>query len=52
MLIKCIGLRPEAEDPYVYLLGLYPDALSRPLEVTQLIEQGYRLTGSNRLKLE
>ena len=52
MLKKCIALQPNTEAPYVYLLDLYPEAVDRPLEVPQLIEQGYRLTGSARLKLE
>ena len=52
MLKKCIALQPDALDPYIYLLDLYPNAISRPLEVTQLIEQGYQRTGSDRLKLD
>ena len=52
MLMKCIALQPNTEDPYVYLLGLYPDAATRPIEVTRLITQGYQLTGSARLNLE
>lgn len=50
MLKKCIALMPTAEDPYVYLQGLYPDPVTRPLEVTQLLEEGYRMTGSERLR--
>lgn len=50
MLKKCIALMPTAEDPYVYLLGLYPDPVERPLEVTQLLQQGYQMTGSERLR--
>ena len=50
MLKKCIELMPTAEDPYIYLLGLYPDPVERPLEITQLLEQGYQMTGSERLK--
>ena len=52
MLKKCIAIQPDTVDPYIYLLDLYPDAVSRPLEVTQLIQQGYQRTGSERLKLE
>lgn len=52
MLKKCIALQPDAVDPYIYLLDLYPNAISRPLEVTQLIQQGYQRTGSDRLKLD
>ena len=50
MLKRCIALMPTAEDPYVYLLGLYPDPVNRPLEITQILQQGYQMTGSERLK--
>lgn len=50
MLRKCIQLKPQAVEPYVYLLNLYPNAASRPWDVTQLLKQGYELTGDARLQ--
>ena len=50
MLKRCIALMPTAEDPYIYLLGLYTDPVTRPLEIVQLLQQGYQMTGSDRLK--
>ena len=50
MLRRCIQIRPEAVEPYVYLLGLYPNANSRPWDVAQLLKQGYQLTGDSRLE--
>ena len=50
MLKRCIELMPTAEDPYIYLQGLYPDPVERPLEITQLLQQGYQMTGSERLR--
>ena len=51
MLKRCAALRPEALEAYYYLLQLYPDAANRPWEVTQLIQQGYQLTGDSRLNV-
>jgi len=50
MLKKCIELRPKAVEPYIYLIRLYPEADQRPAEVSQLLEQGYQLTGDARLQ--
>lgn len=50
MLRKCIALKPEAVEPYLYLMNLYPNANSRPWDVAQLLTQGYELTGDERLK--
>ena len=50
MLRKCVQIKPEAVEPYVYLLNLYPNANSRPCDVAQLLKQGYQLTGDERLK--
>ena len=52
MLKKCVEIDPNAVTPYVYLLNLYPDAASRPSEITQLVQQGYQNTGDEQLKLE
>ena len=49
MLKKCIEIDPSRIEPYVYLLNLYPEAADRPWDVTQLIRQGYQLTGDGRL---
>lgn len=49
MLKKCIEIDPNRVEPYVYLLNLYPEAADRPWDVTQLIRNGYQLTGDGRL---
>ena len=51
MLRKCAEIKPDAVEPYVYLLNLYPNADTRPWEVTKLVEEGYQRTGDARLKL-
>lgn len=50
MLKKCVELNPDAVEPYIYLLNLYPNPNGRPWEITQMIEQGYLRTGDMRLK--
>ena len=50
MLKKCAELKPNAVEPYVYLLNLYPDVAGRPWEVAQLLQQGYERTGDARLR--
>ena len=50
MLKKCIQLKPEAVEPYVYLLNLYPNENSRPWDVAQMLRQGYEKTGDARLQ--
>lgn len=52
MLKKCIEIAPERVEPYVYLLNLYPTAAERPWDITQLIRQGYQVTGDSRLNVE
>lgn len=52
MLKKCIEIDPSRVEPYVYLLNLYPDAAQRPWDITQLIRQGFQLTGDGRLDIE
>ena len=42
---------PAKLEPYIYLLKLYPDAASRPWDVTQLLQQGYQRTGDTRLNV-
>ena len=49
MLVKCIGIDPNAPEPYYYLLDLYPNASSRPADVAELLRQGYQITGDSRL---
>lgn len=50
MLEKCVALKPNAVEPYIYLLNLYPNTATRPIRVTELLEQGYLYTGDERLK--
>lgn len=50
MLKKCIELRPEAVEPYIYLIRLYPNVDQRPAAISELLEEGYRRTGDARLK--
>jgi len=52
MLKKCVQMDPDNPEPYRELLILYPDAASRPWEVTELIRSGYQRTGSETLKLD
>ena len=40
-----ISLRPDSADGYILLQKLYPDADSRPQEITQLLTDGYSRTG-------
>ena len=51
MLKKCVQMDPDNPEPYRELLILYPDAASRPWEVTELIRTGYQRTGDETLKL-
>ena len=51
MLKKCVEINPSLKEPYFYLMKLYPEAENRPLDVTQLLQQGYRQTGDNRLNV-
>lgn len=50
MLKKCIEINPSKAEPYVYLMNIYPDAATRPWDISQLLLQGYRTTGDERLK--
>jgi len=52
MLKKCIEIKPLAPEPYYYLLEQYPDASSRPWEITQLLQQGYQTTGDETLNVK
>lgn len=51
MLVKCAELRPDAVEPYLYLMDLYPNAQTRPAEITVLLQQGYQRTGDARLNI-
>lgn len=51
MLKRCIEIDPTLPKPYSYLLKLYPEAAQRPWDVTQLLQQGYQLTGDENLKV-
>ena len=50
MLKKCIEMDPDNPEPYQEMLILYPDAKSRPWEVSELIRLGYQRTGDATLK--
>ena len=51
MLKRCAEIDPTKLEPYVYLLRIYPDASSRPWDITQLLQQGYQRTGDARLNV-
>ena len=51
MLKRCAQIDPVKLEPYIYLLKLYPDAASRPWDVTQVLQQGYQRTGDARLNV-
>ncbi len=51
MLKRCAEIDPTKLEPYVYLLKIYPDAASRPWDITQLLQQGYQKTGDARLNV-
>lgn len=52
MLKKCIEMAPNDSEPYREMLILYPDAQTRPWEITELIRLGYQRTGDEALKLD
>lgn len=45
-----VAIDPDQLDPYLTLNALYPDAVSRPVRVTELLQQGYLRTGDERLQ--
>lgn len=51
MLKRCVEINPTLLEPYIYLLKLYPDAASRPWDVTQVLQKGYQMTGDSRLNV-
>lgn len=51
MLKKCVEIDPTLLEPYVYLLKLYPEVAERPWDITQLLQQGYQMTGDTRLNV-
>lgn len=52
MLKKCIEMDPDNIEPYQEMLILYPDAASRPWEVSELLRMGYQRTGNEALNTE
>ena len=52
MLKHCVEMAPDNPEPYQEMLILYPDAASRPWEITELIRLGYQRTGHEALKLD
>lgn len=49
MLKHCIAVKPDALEPYVYLLKLYENK-DIPDDIIVLLRQGYQLTGDSRLQ--
>ena len=52
MLKKCVDLDPDNPEPYEELLILYPDAQTRPWDISELVRMGYQRTGAQSLKQE
>lgn len=50
MLKRSISLDATRVEPYIYLMNLYPDGATRPWDVSQILQQGYGMTGDERLK--
>lgn len=46
---EAIRINPSRVDAYELLLRLYPDASLRPMEIQNLLQQGYERTGDSRL---
>lgn len=51
MLKKCIELAPDNPEPYQEMLILYPDAATRPWEISELVRLGYQRTGNEALNI-
>ena len=49
---KCIELEPDDATTYVDLKNMYPDADTRPWEISELIRQGYERTGNAELNID
>ena len=49
---KCVEMQPDNPEPYQELLIIYPDADTRPWEITELVRLGYQRTGNEALKLD
>lgn len=47
-----IEINPARSDAYQLLLRLYPDASTRPWDVSSLLRKGYQLTGDASLNVE
>lgn len=52
MLKICIEMNPDNVEPYQELMILYPDASTRPWEVSELLRMGYQRTGNEALNTE
>lgn len=52
MLKKCVEMAPENPEPYQEMLILYPDAETRPWEISELIRLGYQRTGHEALNIQ
>ena len=51
MLKKCIEMDPKNPTPYQEMLILYPDPVTRPWEISELIRLGYQRTGDATLNV-
>lgn len=51
MLKKCVEMAPNNPEPYQEMLILYPDAQTRPWEISELIRLGYQRTGNEALNI-
>lgn len=49
---RAVELNPSRADAYHLLLRLYPDAATRPWDVSSLLQKGYQLTGDAALNVE
>lgn len=49
---KAVEINPSKADAYHLLLRLYPDAVTRPWDVSSLLQKGYQLTGDAALNVE
>ena len=49
---KAVEINSSKADAYHLLLRLYPDAATRPWDVSSLLQKGYQLTGDPALNVE
>ena len=49
MLRKCVEIDPKSVEAYYSLMELYPDPITRPADISGILERGYAETGDARL---